>query len=955
MKRLVIFLVLLLAVAGAVFGWWLLRPDPLTRYIPASALWVYQHDDAGVLAQERIQKHVLKPLFQAAEQFAFDKDRGNFWRMLKKDKALWQSFLAKQPFILSEHARGGGRSAWMAYLSLSTQKLSVLQQLFSSCTSRFASAKESNSTARMRVLVWKETELYYLLDKDYVVLSFEKELVQEAIDTKSQVPAKDFVSLHSRLEQLPQLEKHEGSLWINIGAYARHLMQRFRPEQQKPEVEKKAVKTTGIAKLEAHLLQDHLLFTGFLVGESSAGSSSPKKEEALPTEVPYLYHVPKRCFMSKSYAFANAVQWNFQQRIRWEVQRNPVITRRQSLFSRYGIEIDALFAHIGQLAAKMRMPSFAGEESEELFLVHLKKRSDFMGQLAEIARRRGGTQSQYHEVYLGHDIQYLELRELPYLLFGDLFSGFGALFYTQRQGFLLASSSLWALKSALEQLENEESWFNTPAYQKQLQHRLPQANYSFHVNLSSTWPFLGNGLRYPWYGYFEQIQPNPSNPSFFSYQTRRLEDQHQVQVQLYPSLSGFQAGNAVIARADDASTNNASTNNPTQPPVPQGADDKTYAAENESLARPTSLPTAYTTQVARTFEHPLRTPPLLCYNPFAKRFDVFVQEQSSFRLHALDTRGKTRWSRVVNEAIISPIYGLDYAKNNRMHYLFATRAGVYVLDEQGRPLGGFPRALPEADSLAFLSLLDYSKNKFYRFFVADIRGQVYVLDKQGKALAGWQPKRLGPLAQAPFHQRYGQRDVMFMFQKDGFMQMYKRAGSSYKGFPQRIGLTLAGEVQVSTAPSLARARLRALSTQGEFTEMDLEGNILTQKPLATPGGMDFYYLVTANTGKDFLMLAANNQKLHVYDSKHTQLFDIDNPSKGPLKAQYYALGGGADLLVLRDTRRGQAYFYDLNGQLVLPSPIPTQHRLALTYRRSNPTYTLYLCNDNTFYVLSYRP
>ena len=94
--------------------------------------------------------------------------------------------------------------------------------------------------------------------------------------------------------------------------------------------------------------------------------------------------------------------------------------------------------------------------------------------LEDMHVQTASTADSHEEKYRGALIRYLGLSDLPYLLFGRDFSGFSELFYTQRGNFLLASSSLLALKSALDQLEEEKSWGSTPSIHTQLSEEMTE-------------------------------------------------------------------------------------------------------------------------------------------------------------------------------------------------------------------------------------------------------------------------------------------------------------------------------------------------------------------------------------------------------------------------------------------------------------------------------------------------
>ena len=278
-------------------------------------------------------------------------------------------------------------------------------------------------------------------------------------------------------------------------------------------------------------------------------------------------------------------------------------------------------------------------------------------------------------------------------------------------------------------------------------------------------------------------------------------------------------------------------------------------------------------------------------------------------------------------------------------------SAIYVLDETGQPLPNFPVRLPSTDSIAYLNLVDYNKTKAYRFFVSDVRGRAYVLDKRGNPLPGWSPNSLRPLAEAPFHVRLGQRDCMVLPQDDGILHMYRRIGASYPNFPVRVGMRFAGKLYLERGATLAGSHFVALNTQGERLQVTLTGQIKERTPLYPTLGPAVYQLVPSVTGKGYVFVAQDAERLVVLSATGTLLFEKAAFLSEDFSVHYYNLGGQRSVLAFYAPQQGQVYFYATNGTEIMPSPVPASHSIALTYSRSPDSYTLYLHQEDKHVVL----
>jgi WD40 repeat protein len=86
--------------------------------------------------------------------------------------------------------------------------------------------------------------------------------------------------------------------------------------------------------------------------------------------------------------------------------------------------------------------------------------------------------------------------------------------------------------------------------------------------------------------------------------------------------------------------------------------------------------------------------------------------------------------------IVSEIHQIDLYQNNKFQYVFNTRTQLYVIDRMGNKVGKFPLTLKSMASNGVL-IVDYGKNKEFRFFVAGEDKKIYAFDRWGKLVQNW--------------------------------------------------------------------------------------------------------------------------------------------------------------------------------------------------------------------------
>ena len=914
--------------------------------MPTTSAWVYEHPNLGALWSEQLSDPSLRSFLRIFLHFSIQEKGEAFWKEWQAQTEVLNQFTNDLSVKISGHNLGDGRMGVVFYAPLTTSRIDALRKLFAPLhTASFNSSTRTYKGYTLHEIYSpnRKQRFAYLIGEDYFIGSFTPFLLEDVVRTISRDEGSTYLDKRPQLEDIPKIDKEGGKLYVSLReseTYWKSLSLQLDSTSRSSYSRYRG----AAALLQPHVLEAQLSWSGFVsVADSLQQEFLSGFSNNSPPQLPYLHNIPNSCALVRRYGFSDARRWNLQMQSLWQRQKESLLESRLAIFSRYGIDVESLFTYVGHIAALLQIEAPIGLPEEQIFLLHLNNPKAMSKELRELTTRFSGQSSDYQETHGEYNIRYITLPNLPYLMFGNDFSGFSEIFYTYRSNFLIASSSLLTLKSVLDQLEREESWGRTPSIQQQVSQEFTDASFSVYVNLSKYWPKLSETLRHPWRTFFRKHQIQDNKPYFFSLQLQALEEKLYTQVRLYiPPLREDSNEIPLIA------TTKEETNT-----------EETFAKDLSSKVEAFSqfseeLPTGYKKKASYTFDSPLISKPLLVYNPTRKQFESFVQEKTDFRLHALDRTGDIRWQAPLQERIISPIYAIDYFKDLRTQYLFATVSSIYVLNEKGETLSNFPVQLPSSDSIAYLNLVDYSKTKDYRFFVSDVRGRTYIFDKKGRALPGWDPNLLHSLSEAPFHVRVGKRDCMILPQDDGTIHMYKRVGTTYPNFPVRVGMSFAGKLYLEKSSSLRSSTFVALNSQGEILRISLTGQIKSRDPLYPTLRDAIYRLAPSVTGNGYISVAANNEELVVLSAVGKVLFQKRISLSKNFSVQYYNLGATRSLLVFRDPQQQRAYFYTLDGKDALPSSLPTSHQIALTYSKRNDSYTLHLNQGSTYLSLLHK-
>ena len=118
-----------------------------------------------------------------------------------------------------------------------------------------------------------------------------------------------------------------------------------------------------------------------------------------------------------------------------------------------------------------------------------------------------------------------------------------------------------------------------------------------------------------------------------------------------------------------------------------------------------------------------------------KEDEFFVQDKRN-KIYLISSQGKILWSKKIDGEILSQINQVDFYKNKKLQYLFNTKNKVYVIDRNGDNVEKYPMSL-KSNATNGLALIDYNKNRKYRYFIASEDKKIRCFDMSGSELKGW--------------------------------------------------------------------------------------------------------------------------------------------------------------------------------------------------------------------------
>ena len=923
-----IIAVLVLGVGGGLYYFYnagyFSNKDRFWDMVPGDAAWVYTHENAWALWRTRIGgSHVLGEALkkEVALQAIFHQALSAYFF----DSVRAASLFEGQRVMMSGHRVGERYTGWVWYFQLGGQSDQALASFlsylhedrgFRRANRLFRDVHVEEILSPSDTLRWS-----YVVNNGYLVLSSYPFLIEEVVRTTQDDHALSFMDKRKKFRRYSKIAGQDGLLYVDPQLLL-HWFSAHHPSSADMEGGGGSL-GASLLQLDVSLEPKIATLSGYLTYNDTASTLFSTFEETATSKLAWEWLVPNRVVSLSRYLFENALSWN----VACISEELPFVQERLALFSRYQIDVEEVFSRLKRMV--MVMDIEVRGQMERICVMEQQR-----GSLRALWKQwntqlEKGYTSAIGE-HKGYSLYYLPIADLPRALFGDAFEGFSELFYVEIQDFVLACSSRQALIEAIDDIDGERTWGRTPDIQVQLHRALPNANISFMVQLQKDSRF------HPFFPASKEEEERP-RLAIFQYQKQGASFFHQTVWHLPRRLG--EAPSPLV----HASLGASAPATPAAPPSPL------VSSQGETFADD-----AYEKVSSLALSSSIIVSPMVLFN--GGEYDVFVQEEKAYTLYGFSSRGKVYFARSLEGPLVSLVYAMDYYRRGEKHYVFATAEKIYVIDRQGKILPGFPVSLPDTSArIAYMRLLDYDKNKRYRYFIADILGRAWVLNAQGKALEGWRPLSLSPLSQAPFHVRLGPRDAMVLPQKDGNLQVYRRSGRSFVGFPVEVdpaGLVSDVYVRVEKEKPLS-SRFIVLGKSGVLQSFDLEGNLEQEVRLPSSTGEEtMYRLVKARSGNGFVILVWQSGLLRVYDSSGEPLFERPWAGK-EMWAQYYAFDSDHQILVLTDITSNSTYFYHMDGKEALPSPVASMGRIGLVYQRGSQSYTIFSAIQKEYRLLRY--
>ena len=805
--------------------------------------------------------------------------------------------------LISLHVTGKNSFDYTYYIDLTTKES---QKIASEIVSGFEADESVISSSRIYQglklsELKKGTETFtYLIDNNVFIGSFTPFLVEDVVRLMNGDVNYNFITMNKELTKMPKLAKDDGNVYISIPNFAQFI-NIFQASNAKGQV-KKLNHFGKSSFLDVSVDDDKILFNGF--SNSSPEDFLTTFQNQEPSSSNIKYFVSNQTTKFLQYTLSDPSEWHSKVQEYWEKYDAQFLTQRAKFEKENDFQFADLYQWLGSEVAIASLQSFSNSESSELVYVKFKDENEALKDLNKFAETlaKVNNDTVYTEQFSLYNIKELDVSEFPQYAFGPAFKGFDECFFSFIDDYIVFGSNIQAIKSLITDIENENTWGRSVSFNKFIDSNLEESNINFVFSTVTGWNDMLVGLESSWKEFAE-------NNSYV--------------------IKGFRLGSLQFSRLDDSFYTSLAMSFEKQEHIAQSQYVEALLAVNHS--------------------EPIISKPFVVKNHVSNTLETLIQD-SSYDISLISTEGKVLWSDSIGEPIVSDVEQVDYYKNGKLQYFFATSHGLHIIDRLGNYIEGYP-VRTQGDNIQYASVVDYDKSLRYRFLVATERGDLFLYNKEGVTLEGWTPRKItGKLGVKPFHLRVRGRDCIVAIQQDGVVSVLNRRGEMMKGFPLQINSKMETQPFIQYGSDFSKTIVSTLSNDGKLIQFNLEGKVMRTDQLYQPSRETVFQLVPDALGKDYLISRQDMGRVTLLDADRKEVLSKDYLSSGKLIIQYYNFSLDNKIYVITDEQQGFTYIYDQAGELVNAQPLDSEHEIATLFFENTKKYHVYSVSGNSFKI-----
>jgi hypothetical protein len=824
-------------------------------FVPSNALIVYEASQCAECLDHVINSPVISLIEKASLQGKPDSLSNSIKKILNRDGV-----------IISAHAIRKDDFDFIYFIPNITNRVELFPDNYGSKAYRLSS-REFNGIKIEEVKFEKQIFSWTLIDNIWVG-SFTPFLIEDVVRT-SRSRQTGFKTLIKSVEKLPRINEDAGNIFINLKSIS-NLTSLF-SNTSSPLIQ--ALGHSSMLDLKAE--NNNIVLNGFSVDSTSTSEyalSIFRNQGPVSFNLSHL--ISDRAIWVNSFGISNGALF-FQDLMAFRKKENFGKTDSLTwINSKAGIDITELYPTIKDEVAACFIESSKQKQISKVLIIESTDASRWVNAFTKVSDKLS-IDTIFFERYGEFEIREVPVNNFPEKLFWPLVTGFRNTFYTTHKNFLLISDDVDELKDFLDDIDDDNTWGKSVAFNKFLETTLLESNFSVYINTPKLWNSLSANLHPRWQKFLAENQKSLRLFQMAALQFSHLNSSYYTSVSLHYK------------------------------PMPKG---------DEIVKQQQS-------RVVVNFQANISE--LHIVKSHVTRNDEILIQDSLNDLSLVSSDGDVLWRIPIGDRIVSDVSQIDFYGNGKLQYFFSTNNALHVIDRLGKYVDPYPLFLPSLQ-IAHAAVIDYDHSKKYRFLLAEESGKLWMYDKEGNNLEGWRPKDVGvSIVTAPQHYRIQGKDYILSVGKDGTVHLMTRRGENFKGFPLKLSAPVNGAHFLERGKSLADTYFVLVTSDGYKIRITVDGRIQSKETLLKNSVATSFSLVREASGKSYLIVQKDNKAFNLLDDNGRVIVTNGFLGNHSGSVTFNDFGSGRSYVTITDDVDHLTYVYDPDGKLITSPPIET--------------------------------
>lgn len=692
--------------------------------------------------------------------------------------------------------------------------------------------------------------------------SFTPFLIEDVVRTFETPEEQTFKNQISQVYALPHIKDDAGNIYVHLGNLT-SLLKVF-PDNFSADI----MRLGEAGLLDIKQTENSITLNGFSLAQKDENSSLLSYfQSQSPVQFNIKQYISNQTMVAINYGISDGSA--FYQRLTLSSNKSVMDSLNQLAI----IDYSKLFSSLGKELSICFQES--RNDVSKLVVFETQKPKEWIAAFDLLSEASRKEDTVFYERYSAYQIKEIEISNFAAKLFSPLLSWSSHTYYSSIGNYIILSENIESMKKFLEDIDQENVWGKSVAFNKFAESTLLESNLSIYINTPLVWSSITEKLGPRWREFVLENQALLNSFDFGAIQFSHLNETFYT--------------NITWTYSDFVDKNNRK---------PIKSSDRLVASLGSAII---SQPTVVKSHVNGDDE-------------------VLIQD-SAFVLYHLSADGKVLWQKELNERIVGDIHPVDFFMNGKLQFFFATSRHLHIIDRLGNYVTPYPQEIKIRDT-EYATLIDYDKSKKYRFLLADKAGRLWMFDKEAKNLEGWMPKNVeGELIAPARHYRIRGKDYILAIRKDGTTFLCTRRGENIKGFPLNLEARPNGDFYLEAGNTAATTNFVCISRDGFRIRFNLQGKIMSRETLIKPSFETQFSLVSEQSGKSYVMLQQDTKKITVLKEDGKEIFSNTFVGTNRVDVKYYDFGAGKIFFTITDLEQELSFIYDEKGKLLNSTPL----------------------------------